>query len=228
MKKDIAVFLFDLTGFMAQPWLNAGYTCYLFDCQHPADISSYKNLNLVGGFLDSPDDVWKYVDKSRVAFVCGFPPCTDLAVSGAAHFNSKMRDDPYYLGKALSLVLLVEQTGQEADCVWILENPKGVLSSIWRPPDFTFNPFEYGGYLPVNDAHPLYPDYIPPRDAYPKETCIWSGGGFTMPEKLPVYCPKGYSPQATKLGGKSLKTKNIRSATPRGFATAVFSHLTKV
>ena len=32
----------------------------------------------------------------------------------------------------------------------------------------------------------------------------------------------GYSDQHKKLGGKSLKTKNIRSATPRGFAKAVF------
>jgi hypothetical protein len=30
------------------------------------------------------------------------------------------------------------------------------------------------------------------------------------------------SPQWGKLGGKSLKTKNIRSATPRGFARAVY------
>ena len=30
------------------------------------------------------------------------------------------------------------------------------------------------------------------------------------------------SPQWGKLGGKSLRTKNIRSATPRGFARAVF------
>ena len=33
---------------------------------------------------------------------------------------------------------------------------------------------------------------------------------------------KNYSPVAGKTGGKSLRTKNIRSATPRGFAKAVF------
>lgn len=32
----------------------------------------------------------------------------------------------------------------------------------------------------------------------------------------------GDSTQYKKLGGKSLKTKNIRSATPRGFARAVY------
>ena len=31
-----------------------------------------------------------------------------------------------------------------------------------------------------------------------------------------------YSPVHAKTGGKSLRTKNIRSATPRGFALAVY------
>ena len=43
-----------------------------------------------------------------------------------------------------------------------------------------------------------------------------------MPDKKPVDVEPGYSDQHKKLGGKSLKTKNIRSATPRGFAQAVF------
>ena len=43
-----------------------------------------------------------------------------------------------------------------------------------------------------------------------------------MPEKKPVEVDNGYSDQHKKLGGKSLKTKNIRSATPREFAQAVF------
>jgi len=42
-----------------------------------------------------------------------------------------------------------------------------------------------------------------------------------MPEKKPVKPVNNY-PGWTKLGGKSLRTKNIRSATPRGFAQAVF------
>lgn len=48
------------------------------------------------------------------------------------------------------------------------------------------------------------------------------GGGFVMPEKKKVDWDGLYSQQHRKLGGKSDKTKNIRSATPRGFARAVF------
>jgi hypothetical protein len=70
----------------------------------------------------------------------------------------------------------------------------------------------------------LWPKHIPNRDAYTKETYLWTGNGFVFPEKKPVepVLIKGSSPQWAKLGGKSLKTKNIRSATPRGFALAVY------
>jgi hypothetical protein len=43
-----------------------------------------------------------------------------------------------------------------------------------------------------------------------------------MPWTDPVEPEQGHSRQHLKLGGKSMKTKNIRSATPRGFAKAVY------
>lgn len=223
--RDTAIFLFDLTGIMAQPWLEAGYECWLFDAQHNPGLSEYENLHIVGGFLQSSDDVWKYIDPARVAFVCGFPPCTDLAVSGSRHFQAKMKANPYYLGEAMELVRLVEAVGEQSGAPWCLENPVGVIPTLWRQANFTFQPFEFGGYLPEDDVHPLYPEYIAPRDAYPKTTCLWSGNGFTLPPLKPVPPDGGWSRQTTQLGGKSLKTKNIRSATPRGFAAAVFQHL---
>lgn len=69
--------------------------------------------------------------------------------------------------------------------------------------------------------HPLFPEYINARDSYPKLTCLWTGNGFRMPEKKPVFIEKGYSKQYSRLGGKSARTKLIRSLTPRGFAIAV-------
>lgn len=53
---------------------------------------------------------------------------------------------------------------------------------------------------------------------------IWSlfdGNGFRMSEKKPVFVEKGYSKQYSRPGGKSARTKLIRSLTPRGFAIAV-------
>ena len=167
-------------------------------------------------------DKIKAIVGDDVSFVFGFPECTDLAVSGAAHFASKRASNPFFQDEAMVLVRLVESLGAAFDCPWALENPVSVISTKWRKPDFKFHPYEFGGYLPENDAHPKYPEYIKPRDAYPKKTCIWHGGGFIEPIKKPVYVVPGYSDQHKKLGGKSIKTKNIRSATPRGFALAVF------
>ena len=43
-----------------------------------------------------------------------------------------------------------------------------------------------------------------------------------MPYKLSVSKDSQYSKQHLKLGGKSERTKNIRSQTPRGFSNAGF------
>ena len=231
MKK--AIFLFDYTGIMAKPWADAGYLCYCFDGQHPKGVTPglHKNILNVGMWFNnevSGDlsfyDVGKICDicGDGISFVFGFPECTDLAVSGALHFTRKRDSNPYFQDQAMNLVRLVEFVGARYGCPWALENPVSVISTMWRKPDYMFHPFEYGGYLPENDVHPTYPAYIKPRDAYPKKTCIWSGNGFLMPEKNPVNVLPGYSGQYKKLGGKSLKTKNIRSATPRGFAKSVF------
>lgn len=231
MKK--AIFLFDVTGFMALPWAEAGYLCYCFDGQHPEGVtpSDHPNILNVGmWFLNevkpclSGTDIASIRDVagSDVDFVFGFPECTDLAVSGAAHFAKKKIADPLFQDKAMVLVRLVQLLGAALNCPWALENPVSVISSKWRKPDYKFNPYEYGGYLSEDDVHPTYPEYIKPRDAYPKKTCIWAGNGFVMPDKMSVPVRDGYSDQHKKLGGRSLKTKNIRSATPRGFARAVF------
>lgn len=231
MKK--VIFLFDYTGIMAKPWADAGYQCYCFDGQHNPGVNKSEHENIInvgmwlnnnatGDFVD--DDIEKIISITGddVCFVFGFPECTQLAVSGAAHFARKRYDNPFFQEEAMILVRLVEALGIKLKCPWALENPVSVISTMWRKPDYSFHPYEYGGYLPVNDIHPLYPEYIKPRDAYPKKTCIWAGNGFIMPIKIPVDVTHGYSDQYNKLGGKSLKTKNIRSATPRGFSNAVY------
>lgn len=231
MKK--AIFLFDYTGIMAKPWADAGYLCYCFDGQHPQGVSKgdHENILNVGMWFSnditgdiSGEDVDKIlaITGRDIEMVFGFPECTDLAVSGAAHFPAKFDENPFFQDEAMVLVYLVRDLGEKIGCKWALENPVSVISSKWRKPDFYFNPWEYGGYLPEDDKHPIYPEYIKPRDAYPKKTGIWHGNGFVKPELKPVPVEPGYSDQHKKLGGKSLKTKNIRSATPRGFAKAVF------
>ncbi len=225
MSDKKAVFIYDYTGLMAQPWLEAGYECWLFDAQHKRGVTTEGNLHKVGMWFD-PYDIFNDCEKiekivgDNVQHVFGFPECTHLAVSGAKHFAKKLKENPYIQWEAMQLAHLIALFGYRNNCPWAFENPISVISTLWRKPNFSFHPYEYGGYLPADDVHPCYPEYIKPRDAYPKKTCIWHGNGYVQPEKKPVSCDSGYSMQFKKLGGKSLKTKNIRSATPRGFAKA--------
>jgi len=220
-RKNVAIFLFDLTGIMAQPWLDAGYECYIVDQQHKTGI--YEDAQRPGLFKVGADIRAGWIPPrdvvDRVAFMGSFPECTNVAVSGARWFKEK---GPRGLALSLDLFATCRELGDWLGCPYFIENPVSTFSTYCGKPDYTFDPFEYGGYLPVEDVHPLYPNNIAPRDAYPKKTCLWTGGGFKMPPKLPVVTDSEHSSQYTQLGGKSLKTKNIRSATPRGFAKAVF------
>ncbi len=154
--------------------------------------------------------------------ILAFPPCTDMAVSGAVWFKAKASKNPLFQIEAVRTAKIAAYLADFVfDCPYLIENPVSVLSSMWRRPDFIFNPYEYGGYLPTNDTHPLFPEYIKDRDAYPKKTCLWVGNGLVLPPKIPVVVNKGYSDQYSKLGGKSAKTKMIRSLSPRGFFTGL-------
>lgn len=224
------VSLCDLSGVMVAPWVNAGFTAVLVDPQHPEGIhDDGKGVIRVGHVVDHPA-TWALLRKiaPHVIRCFGFPVCTDLAVSGSVRFLSKREADIHFQAKAMKLVHECRVIGEMLGVPYFFENPVSVISSIYRKSDFSFHPYEFGGYLPEDDVHPLYPEYFPPRDAYGKNTHLWTGNGFTMPEKRPVEMHEeqldgqGQSKAHNKLGGKSDRTKNIRSSTPRGFAEAVY------
>lgn len=229
MLKNIMLSLCDITGVMAQPWLEAGYEIILVDPQHGAGIHQTGQVTKVGYVVDHSAtwDLLRSV-QGRIAFAAGFPVCTELAVSGTAHWQRKREEDIHFQARAMQLVHECRVIGELSGAPYFFENPVSAISSIFRKPDYIFNPCEYGGYLPEDDVHPLYPEYITARDAYTKKTSLWTGGGFVMPPKKPVQPidvgGQGGSNAHNKLGGTTDKTKNIRSATPRGFARAVFEY----
>jgi hypothetical protein len=223
----IVLSLYDYTGTAVKPWAAAGYDCYCFDIQHPAEGRTEGNIHFMRADLHDPAVIQSIVNTFKdqdVRFLMGWPVCTDMAVSGARHFATKAAADPDFQIKAARHAMVCADVADALGVPYLVENPVSVLSTFWRKPDHTFHPFEYGGYIPEDQAeHPQWPDYIAPRDAYSKKTCYWTGNGFIMPPKKPVPCTEyGASQQFRKLGGKSIKTKNIRSATPRGIALAVF------
>lgn len=221
--KGVVISLYDYSTEFVKPWAEAGYLCYCIDIQHEEGLTLDNNIIKVGMDVRDIQEWWKSVEADlEVCFLSAFPPCTDLAVSGAAHFKSKELANASYRQEAMELVYIARDFGETLNCPYFIENPVSVISTQWRRPDYIIQPYEYGGYLPEEDRHPTYPDYINSRDAYPKKTCLWTNELFKLPLKKEVNVPSGYSKQHRLLGGKSLKTKNIRSATPRGFSIAVF------
>lgn len=234
MSKGKVIFLYSCSGLAERPFLDAGYECYSFDGQNKDTDDGLWHKRFAWFSSDNIEQqAAKIISEvgGDIKLVIGFPPCDDLAVSGSRHFARKLAQNPLCQVEATERAKLVEAVGNAAGCSWFAENPRSVLSTLWRKPNFRFHPYEYGEYLPVDDEHPLYPEIINARDAYPKETFLWSGNGFTLPPKKPVEVPcnpdgtVAYSNQYKKLGGKSLRTKNIRSATPRGFAKALCEQL---
>lgn len=72
-----------------------------------------------------------------------------------------------------------------------------------------FDPFEYGGYLGGEG------------DGYTKRTCLWTGNGFVMP--VPQRDGSlGAPDNRIHFASPGPERANFRSATPMGFARAVF------
>lgn len=78
-----------------------------------------------------------------------FPPCTDLAASGARYFEEKRRD-----GRQQRAVEFVRKLMDAPIPRIAVENPVGMLSTYIRRPDQTIQPWQFG--------HPET-----------KRTCLW-------------------------------------------------------
>ena len=230
MNKGLVLSLYDYTGEAVRPWAKDGYECHCYDIQHDDTKVIYfegggsihfKHADLHN--IDNMLDLCDIYKTWNVLFGMAFPVCTDMAVSGATHFKTKAEADPLFQDKAVAYAVWCSELFEDLGVPYFIENPVSVLSTKWRKPDHSFHPYQFGGYIPeVQADHPRWPEYIAARDAYPKKTCLWVGNGFKMPKHKAVDPVAGYSTQHLKLGGKSMKTKNIRSATPRGFALAVY------
>lgn len=195
------VSLCDRTGNAVRPWTDAGYTAVTVDRQ-PAPQESGR-FHIVADVMALGDE---FAAQFRPAVVLAFPPCTNLAVSGARWFRDKG------LAGLVDGLRLVEQCRaicEASGAPWALENPVSTLSTYWRRPDLQFDPYEFAGYAPDPDA-----------DAYTKRTCLWAGGGFRLPAKRPVDPIMG---SKMHLLPPSDDRADLRSETPMGFAHAVFA-----
>jgi len=94
-----------------------------------------------GDVMDIIDDGWD--------MMIAFPPCTHLAVSGAAHFAKKRADGRQQQGIDFFMSLVNCNIPKYA-----IENPVGIMSTNYRKPDQIIQPWQFG-----NEAQ--------------KSTCLW-------------------------------------------------------
>lgn len=183
---------------MLIPWAEAGYTCIAIDLQH--SIRAGRSEPEAGAITFWWGDVRSVTlfDFPVIPWIVfAFPPCTHLAVSGARDFQRKgLR----LLIDALEVVEACRVLCENSMAPWMIENPVSTLSTYWRKPDYSFDPADYG-------------------DGYTKKTCLWTGGGFVMPPKNRVEITvESYIHKMPP----SAERANLRSATPMGFARAVY------
>ena len=70
--------------------------------------------------------------------IIAFPPCTDLAVSGARWFKEKQADGRQQ--KSIDFFLQFTRVS----CRWAIENPIGIMSTKYRKPDQIIQPWQFG------------------------------------------------------------------------------------
>lgn len=190
------------------------FSCDIQECSggHP----EWHIMGDVTAYLDNAD--WFFVTQDGTIhdpvfkwdLIIAHPPCTYLTVSGNRWFNverygEKAIERERERAEAIKFFMLFAN----ADCEKIaIENPIGVMSTVWRKPNQIIQPYQFG--------HP-----------YTKQTCLWLKG---LPELLPTdilerpasgWVNQSFTPDG-RYGGFNSKfgSAKTRSKTFHGIALA--------
>lgn len=104
--------------------------------------------------------------KEKWDMIIAFPPCTYLTVTGNRWFNiDRYGERAIQRHKERTDAINFFMSFANADCERIaIENPVGIMSSVWRKPNQIINPWQFG-------------------DPFEKKTCLWLKG---LPELIPT------------------------------------------
>ena len=105
--------------------------------------------------------------KEKWDMIIAFPPCTHLAVSGAAHFKKKRADGRQREGIEFFMNFI------NADCDKIaIENPIGIISGNYIEKHFSYLQEKYN--FPIKPTQIIQPWMF--GDNFNKSTCLWLKG----------------------------------------------------
>lgn len=118
------------------------FSCDIQECSggHPEWHIKGDVLPLLNGRCDFVTmDGKSHKQPERWDMMIAFPPCTDLASSGARHFARKRADGTQQKSIAFFMKFV------DADCEKIaIENPIGIMSTVYRKPDQIIQPCQFG------------------------------------------------------------------------------------
>ena len=134
----------------------------------------------------------RYLLDEPWEIVVAFPPCTHLAVSGARYFAAKRADGRQQ--SAIDFFLLFARLR----CRWAIENPIGIMSTVYRKPDQIIQPWQFG-------------------HGETKATCLWLKG---LPKLVPTNVVEGREQRIHKMPPGPDRWKD-RSRTYPGIAAAM-------
>lgn len=121
------------------------------------------------------------------------PPCTDLSVSGARHFESKRLTGRQQASVSFFMFLAKADIQKIA-----IENPVCIMSRLWRKPDQIIQPWQFG-------------------HGETKATCLWLKG---LPKLTPTNIVEGREARVHLMPPGKDRWK-IRSTTYQGIANAM-------
>lgn len=119
-------------------------------------------------------DIFDAITLDLWDMLIAFPPCTDLASSGARWFKEKIADGRQQ--RAIDFFMKIANSGVPKICI---ENPVGVMSTMYRKPDQIIQPWMFG--------HPET-----------KATCLWLKGIPLLQPTINVYDEMRASPPQQK------------------------------
>jgi site-specific DNA-cytosine methylase len=166
------------------------YSCDILPCSggHPEWHIKDDARNVLRHELHSPFDCeWD--------MVIAFPPCTDLAVSGARWFKEKRANGEQQKSIMLFEFFTLLKTPKVA-----IENPIGIMSTVFRKPDQIIQPWQFG-------------------HGETKATCLWLKG---LPLLKPTNIVPGREGRVWKMPPGPERAK-MRSKTYPGIADAMAS-----
>jgi hypothetical protein len=199
------------------------YSCDIIECSGghlewhiQGDVLEVLNPHQISskfyGIVFKTADGQPHIIEGKWDLIIAHPPCTRLCNSGQRWLY--WGDEEYRERKRKEQAEAIEffMHFVNADCDKIaIENPSGIMSTHYRKPDCTYNPYDFEGETEC------------------KKTCLWLKGLEPLKPTRTIPLPKEERTQGiwkAHFGNKKLAwndplTAKLRSVTPAGVAKAM-------